>query len=157
SLPHESRHRRNDEALERARSLGVTSLLSVPLHVNGTVIGALLLGYADSSRVYSSGDVPLALDIARRVTLAVERTRTYVAERRIAETLQRSLLPDEMPELPNVALRARYVPGGLAEVGGDWYDVVSLSGTGLGVVIGDVAGHGVHAAAVMGQLRNALR
>ena len=81
----------------------------------------------------------------------------YVAERQVAETLQRSLLPHELPDVPTMELCARYLPGDRATVGGDWFDVVALSGGKLGVVIGDVAGHGVRAAAVMGQLRNASR
>jgi PAS domain S-box-containing protein len=79
-------------------------------------------------------------------------------EHRIAETLQRSLLPDQLPEIPGVQVAARYVPASTGmEVGGDWYDVVPLSGGQVGVAIGDVAGHGLRAAGTMGQLRMALR
>ncbi len=79
-------------------------------------------------------------------------------ERGVAETLQHSLLPDRLPDLPGVALAARYVPCGTGvEVGGDWYDVLPLPGGEVGLVMGDVAGHDLGAAAVMGQLRNALR
>jgi len=79
-------------------------------------------------------------------------------EHRIAETLQRSLLPDRLPEIPGVAFAARYVPATAdAEVGGDWYDVVQLPNGHVGVAIGDVAGHGLRAASTMGQLRMALR
>jgi PAS domain S-box-containing protein len=151
------RRNHGDEAFGPSRALGAQSLLAVPLRNNGTIVGGLVFGYGPSGRHYSVADVPLALDIARRVTLAVDRARTFVAERRTAETLQRSLLPDDLPDLPTIGLCARYVPGERAEVGGDWYDVLSLSHGRLGVVIGDVAGHGVRAAAVMGQLRNALR
>jgi anti-sigma regulatory factor (Ser/Thr protein kinase) len=149
--------RGNGDSLASLRALGATSIIAVPLVDGPTVIGAMLLGYATSPRRYAVSDVPLVLDIARRLALGIARARTYVAERNIAETLQRSLLPEELPELPTVGLRARYLPGGRAEVGGDWYDVVPLARGQLGVVIGDVAGHGVRAAAVMGQLRNALR
>jgi integral membrane sensor domain MASE1/anti-sigma regulatory factor (Ser/Thr protein kinase) len=79
-------------------------------------------------------------------------------EHHIAETLQRSLLPDRLPELPGVALAARYVPAGAdMAVGGDWYDVVELPSGHVGLAIGDVAGHGLKAASTMGQLRMALR
>ncbi len=79
-------------------------------------------------------------------------------EHRIAETLQRSLLPEELPDIPGIALAARYVPSTSGmEVGGDWYDVVPLPDGRVGVAIGDVAGHGLRAAATMGQLRMALR
>jgi integral membrane sensor domain MASE1/anti-sigma regulatory factor (Ser/Thr protein kinase) len=79
-------------------------------------------------------------------------------EHRIAETLQRSLLPDRLPDVPGVSLAARYVPAGAdMEVGGDWYDVVELPSGHIGLAIGDVAGHGLRAASTMGQLRMALR
>lgn len=79
-------------------------------------------------------------------------------ERGAAETLQRSLLPDQLPDLPGVGLAARYVAGGVgAEVGGDWYDVIGLPGGEVGLVMGDVVGHDLKAAAVMGQMRHALR
>ncbi|MGH2554526.1 MAG: MASE1 domain-containing protein [Actinomycetota bacterium] len=79
-------------------------------------------------------------------------------EHRIAETLQRSLLPDRLPEIPGVQVAVRYVPASTGmEVGGDWYDVMQLPAGHVGVAIGDVAGHGLRAAATMGQLRMALR
>jgi PAS domain S-box-containing protein len=157
SVPAASRNQTTRDALAPSRALGATSLLAVPLRHDADVVGGLLLGYAASQRHYSVNDIPLTEDIARRLALGIERARTFVAERRIAETLQRSLLPEELPEFPDVGLCARYVPGGRAEIGGDWYDVVPLTHGHLGIVIGDVAGHGVRAAAVMGQLRNALR
>jgi PAS domain S-box-containing protein len=96
----------------------------------------------------------------RLVSTVQDITEDKRAERehRIAETLQRSLFPDELPEIPGVALAARYVPATTGmEVGGDWYDVVPLPDGHVGVAIGDVAGHGLRAAATMGQLRMALR
>jgi anti-sigma regulatory factor (Ser/Thr protein kinase) len=79
-------------------------------------------------------------------------------ERGIADVLQRSLLPVRLPQLPGIALAARYMPGSTGvEVGGDWYDVIPLGGDRLGLVIGDVTGHGIQAASIMGQLRHALR
>ena len=83
---------------------------------------------------------------------------TLARERGVAETLQRSLLPDQLPELAGVRLAARYVPGAVGtEVGGDWYDVIPLPSGEVGLVMGDVVGHDLDAAASMGQLRNALR
>jgi integral membrane sensor domain MASE1/anti-sigma regulatory factor (Ser/Thr protein kinase) len=88
----------------------------------------------------------------------VTEGRRAEREHRIAETLQRSLLPDRLPELPGLALAARYVPAGAdMAVGGDWYDVVELPSGYVGLAIGDVAGHGLRAASTMGQLRMALR
>jgi anti-sigma regulatory factor (Ser/Thr protein kinase) len=90
--------------------------------------------------------------------MALDNARLYAHERDVAETLQRSLLPESFPEVPGVRFAARYLPGGPAmEVGGDWYDVVPLPGGSVGLAIGDVAGKGLRAASVMGQLRTALR
>jgi len=86
------------------------------------------------------------------------RARRYEHEHRLVESLQRSLLLDRMPELPGVSLAARYVAGDdVARVGGDWYDVIPLRDGRVGLAIGDVAGHGIDSAALMSQLRNALR
>jgi serine phosphatase RsbU (regulator of sigma subunit) len=86
------------------------------------------------------------------------RARRYEHEHRLVESLQRSILLDRMPALPGVRLAARYVPGdGEVRVGGDWYDAIPLPGGRLGLAIGDVAGHGIGSAALMSQLRNALR
>jgi serine phosphatase RsbU (regulator of sigma subunit) len=96
----------------------------------------------------------------RLVTLAdiSGRARVYEHEHRLVETLQRSLLIERLPEPPGVRLAARYLPGeGDVQVGGDWYDVIELGDDRLGLVIGDVAGHGIGSAALMSQLRNALR
>ena len=104
------------------------------------------------SRLGDSGD--------RLVTLfdVSGRARLYEHEHRLVETLQRSLLLERMPELPGVSLAARYIPGeGEVRVGGDWYDAIHLQDGRLGLVIGDVAGHGIGSAALMSQLRNALR
>jgi PAS domain S-box-containing protein len=88
----------------------------------------------------------------------VTEERKAEREHRIAETLQRSFLPDRLPEIPGVALAARYVPASSdMEVGGDWYDVIPLPSGQIGLAIGDVAGHGLRAASTMGQLRMALR
>ena len=89
---------------------------------------------------------------------ALDRAGRYETERSIAETLQRSVLPERLPSLHGVRLAARYLPGTVGvDVGGDWYDAIQLSDGRIGLVIGDVVGKGVRAAAMMGQLRNALR
>src|SRR5213596_3453269 len=96
--------------------------------------------------------------VADRAALAVEHARLYARELGIVETLQRSLLPDSLPRVPGLLTAARYMPGGPgADVGGDWYDAISLDSGRLGIAMGDVVGHGIGAAALMGQLRNALR
>jgi serine phosphatase RsbU (regulator of sigma subunit)/integral membrane sensor domain MASE1/anti-sigma regulatory factor (Ser/Thr protein kinase) len=94
---------------------------------------------------------------------SIEREREvqaqlYERERRIAETLQRSLLPEQLPDIPDVHTAARYIPAASElEVGGDWYDIIPMYDGRLGLGIGDVAGHGVGAAAAMGQVRSAFR
>jgi signal transduction histidine kinase/DNA-binding response OmpR family regulator len=96
--------------------------------------------------------------LARLIGLRLENARLYEAEHRIASTLQHSLLPQSLPRVPGAVVASRYLPGSNeAEVGGDWYDVIAAPGDRLFLVIGDVVGKGVQAAAVMGQLRNALR
>ncbi len=140
-----------------ARAMEVRSVLSAPLPGPGSPIGAVSFGYARSGRRYGPDDVPIARELARRAAPAVEHALRFEHERATAETLQRSLLPERLPDLPEVELAARYVPGSeeLA-IGGDWYDVLALSSGRLVFAIGDVVGHGVRAAAMMGRIRHAL-
>lgn len=133
------------------------SLLAVPLVVRGHVVGALSLLALGSRWPFDSDDVAAARELAERASLAVERASTFRQQREVAVTLQRSLL-GEARSREELAVAARYVAGVEGtEVGGDWYDVVPLGAGRTAVVIGDVMGRGVRAAAVMGQLRAALR
>jgi PAS domain S-box-containing protein len=105
-----------------------------------------------------SGYVGTATDIHERKQMEEALRRVYEREHRVAETLQRSLLPEKLPDIEGVQLAARYLPAGEgAAVGGDWYDAAELPDGRLALVVGDVVGHGLRAAAVMGQLRNASR
>jgi anti-sigma regulatory factor (Ser/Thr protein kinase) len=102
--------------------------------------------------------VGFAEELARRAAMAVENARLFARQRSVSETLQRSLLPDRLPEIPGLVTAARYVPGGPdVDVGGDWYDVMQLPGGEIGLAMGDVVGRGERAASLMGQLRNAVR
>jgi PAS domain S-box-containing protein len=104
------------------------------------------------------GYVGAAIDIHERKTMEGRLLEVYAREHRIAETLQRSLLPERLPPIEGVALAARYLPGARgAAIGGDWYDVLERPDGRVALVVGDVAGHGLRAAASMGQLRNAFR
>jgi PAS domain S-box-containing protein len=104
------------------------------------------------------GYVGTATDIHERKQMEEALRRVYEREHRVAETLQRSLLPEKLPQIEGVALAARYLPAGAGTaVGGDWYDAAELPDGRLALVVGDVVGHGLRAAAVMGQLRNAFR
>ena len=117
----------------------------------------MTFAYAASGRRYGPDDVPLAEELARRVAPAVEQALRFEQERATAETLQRSLLPERLPDLPEAELAARYVPASeQLEIGGDWYDVVALPDGQLLVAIGDVVGHGIPAATSMGRIRNGL-
>jgi PAS domain S-box-containing protein len=133
------------------------SLIGVPLLAEGVVTGVLVAG-ADPPREFSGEDLTLLRLAAERVGLAIAHARVYEREHRIAETLQRSLLPDRLPDLPGLEVAARYLPAASeAEVGGDWYDVIPIAGGAVGLVMGDVAGKGLAGASMVGRLRSALR
>ena len=138
------------------RQKGIRSLLGVPLVVEGRVSGVLHVGTL-TPRTFTVDDTELLRMAADRAALAIDRARLF-EERRVVEALQRTLLPDPLPELPGLELGASYQPARRGStVGGDWYDVFPLTGSQIGVVIGDVMGHGVAASALMAQLRTALR
>jgi anti-sigma regulatory factor (Ser/Thr protein kinase)/putative methionine-R-sulfoxide reductase with GAF domain len=140
------------------REKGVRSLLGAPLIVEGRVIGVMHVGTLHP-RQFTDHDAALLQLAAGRAAPAIERARLFDAldqEHRSAVALQRSLLPERLPEIAALDVAARYLPS-IDEVGGDWYDVIELPGGFVGVAIGDVAGHGVRAAALMGQLRIGLR
>ncbi|MEA2932344.1 MAG: hypothetical protein QOI56_1129 [Actinomycetota bacterium] len=138
---------------------GDTATIVVPLAGREGPVGVLALSTTvGSGRLLTQDDVALAEELGRRAAVAVEHARLYASQRSAAETLQHSLLPDVLPELPGVAVASRYLPGGPdVEVGGDWYDVLALPDGRLALVMGDVVGRGVPAASLMGQLRNGLR
>ncbi|MEU8424714.1 SpoIIE family protein phosphatase [Micromonospora sp. NPDC048835] len=121
----------------------------------GKQLGELRVWRADGDE--AQADAALT-QLARLVGVRLENAQLYEAEHRIATTLQHSLLPRSLPQLPGAVVASRYLPGSAdVEVGGDWYDAIALNGGELVLVIGDVVGKGVRAAAAMGQLRNALR
>jgi PAS domain S-box-containing protein len=137
--------------------LEIDSVIGLPLLAEGEVTGVLTV-CASAPRHFSPDDVNLLRLAADRVALAVHHARVYEREHRIAETLQRSLLPERLPQLPGLAVAARYLPAAAeAEVGGDWYDVLPTPSGGVGLVMGDVAGKGLAAASMVGRLRSALR
>lgn len=136
--------------------LRISSYLAVPIQARGgQTLGAIVLGNATGHRFE---DIQEQIEgLARQAAVALENAVLYEHEHGIAETLQRSLLPERLPEIPGIHLAARYLPGLSEAVGGDWYDVLELDSGQVGLVMGDVAGRGVWAASIMGQLRNALR
>lgn len=135
----------------------IDSVLVVPLLSSGTLIGLLYLG-ARAARRFGSEDLELLALAAERVAIAIEHAQRFADGLELVEILQRSLLPEGLPVHPRVELAARYLPSGLAaQVGGDWYDAIALDDERIGVMIGDIVGHGVRAATTMGELRNGLR
>jgi serine phosphatase RsbU (regulator of sigma subunit)/anti-sigma regulatory factor (Ser/Thr protein kinase) len=137
------------------REKGIRSLLGVPLLIQGRVIGVLHVGSL-TTRVFTDDDRDLLQLAGDRAALAIEQARLY-EQRRVAEALQRRLLPRRLAEGLGLDVAARYRPAAGASLGGDWYDVFAVPGGNVGVAVGDVVGHGVEAAAVMAQLRTALR
>ena len=120
------------------------------------VVGVIGIAFAPGRRLTATERATL-LALAEQCAQALDRARLYRAEQRIAETLQRSLLPQRLPHLDRLALAARYLPGAEGtQAGGDWYDVVELDDDRVAIAVGDVVGQGPAAAAVMGQLRSAL-
>jgi PAS domain S-box-containing protein len=145
------------ERAEHARTLGVHSLMVVPLTARGLVLGLVSLWRYVVPEPFEEDDLTLANEFAARAGVAIDNARRYTQEHRTALALQRRLLPREVPSQPAVRVAHRYLPaGGSAGVGGDWFDVIPLSGARVALVVGDVVGHGINAAATMGRLRTAV-
>jgi len=148
----------DEEHLRILRTVGLTSVMIVPVPGRERTLGAITFVNAESGRRFGQNDLQVAEDLARRAGMAIENAVLYARQRGIAETLQRSLLRKELPDMPGVTVAARYLPAKTeAEVGGDWYDLFALPDGRIGMVMGDVAGRGIEAASVMGQLQHALR
>ena len=134
---------------------GIQMMLGVPLLSDNTVLGVLHVGRLDA-RPFSDADVDLLERVAERVAAATT-TRRMAIEQAAAALLERSLMPGALPRCPGLELAARYVTSESRSVGGDWYDLFTLPSGQLWIVVGDVAGHGLQAAVVMGRIRSALR
>ena len=146
------------EQLELLRRLGLRSGMTVPLRARGRTLGALTLVSAESGRQFGEDDLRLAEVLAQRASLAVENARLYEERSHIARTLQRSLLPPALPDIPGLELAARYrAAGAQNQVGGDFYDVFHGPDDTWTLLIGDVAGKGPEAAAVTSLTRHTLR
>jgi PAS domain S-box-containing protein len=148
----------DDEQFALLNELRPRSAMIVPLLARGRPLGAISFIYTDSGRRYDESDLELAEELGRRAGLALDHARLYERRHRTAATLQQALLPHSVPQPAGYELVPAYVPAAEGEeTGGDWYDAFVLPDGRLGLVIGDVVGHGVEAAAKMGQLRIALR
>ncbi|MFG2790111.1 SpoIIE family protein phosphatase [Streptomyces sp. NPDC048419] len=147
---------RDAEAGALLAQAGVHSYLAVPLIAHGEVLGALDLKRTRNPLPFDEDDVVLATELAGRAAVAIDNARWFQSVRNTALTLQRSLLPDHPPRHAGLELASRYQPAqATSEVGGDWYDVIPLSDDKTALVVGDVMGNGIDAAATMGRLRTA--
>ena len=139
---------------EALLSRGVHTLMVVPLIARGVTLGAAIFSRAEHPEPYDEADVRLVSDLASRAAIHIDNARLYTREHNTAVTLQRSLLPRDIPQVAGLDIAHRYQPASrAAEVGGDWFDVIALEDGRVALVVGDVTGHGIHAAAIMGQLR----
>jgi serine phosphatase RsbU (regulator of sigma subunit)/anti-sigma regulatory factor (Ser/Thr protein kinase) len=138
------------------RQKGIRSMLGVPVHVEGRVIGVMHIGTL-VQRYFDEDDVTLLQLAADRAALAIDNA-SISEQRAVTAIMQRTLLPDALPEIPGMRFSAKYLPAGSGiKIGGDWYDVFPLSSGRIAFVIGDVVGRGVLAASVMAEIRTALR
>ncbi len=158
------------ESMAAAHEAGLTSVIAAPLYARGELLGVMSLALSRlterDERHYDVPDRDLISAIASRVAIAIDNAMLFETERQTALAFQTSLLPQAIPDLDGLKVACRYVPakpletqgqGIQTQVGGDWYDIIPLAAGRVGIVIGDVEGRGARAAAIMGQLRAALR
>ncbi|MEU2926961.1 SpoIIE family protein phosphatase [Streptomyces sp. NPDC007251] len=141
---------------ERIREAGIHSLIVVPLQARGVVLGVASFYRSELPGPFEEDDLSLAEELASRAAVCIDNARRYTREHSTALALQRSLLPHTLPEQNAVEVACHYLPAQSA-VGGDWFDVIPLSGARVALVVGDVVGHGLQASATMGRLRTAVR
>jgi GAF domain-containing protein len=147
----------DDEHLAAIRSLDIRSAMTVPMITGGRVLGVISFVFSESGRRYSERDLGFARQLAGRAATAIENARLYTERAEVARTLQASLLPEALPEVPGWRLAAAYRPGQAgAEVGGDFYDVFAVDG-GHMALLGDVTGMGVNAAALTSLVRHTAK
>ncbi|OLE23251.1 MAG: hypothetical protein AUG49_16625 [Catenulispora sp. 13_1_20CM_3_70_7] len=145
----------------RIREQGYHSMMAVPLRARGATLGVAVFyrrSRPDRMERFGHDDLLLAEELTARAAVAIDNARRYTRERDTALSLQRSLLPQRMPEQSAVEVATRYLPADTQSgIGGDWFDVIPLSGARVALAVGDVVGHGIHASATMGRLRTAVR
>ncbi|MGW2889343.1 SpoIIE family protein phosphatase [Streptomyces griseoruber] len=150
------RNTRSPEGLPYRR--GVHSMISVPLRARGTTLGVLVGIRIAHPEAYEADDAVFAEELASRAAVCIDNARRFARERTTALALQHSLLPRGLPGQAAVEVAHRYLPSGsTAGIGGDWFDVIPLSGSRVALVVGDVVGHGIASSATMGRLCMAVR
>ncbi|WP_020550749.1 SpoIIE family protein phosphatase [Embleya scabrispora] len=143
---------------DRAREFDPRSLIVVPVRSQRRPLGVALFVRWWPNERFEEADLLLAEEFVSRAAVSLDNARRYTREHNAALTLQRSLLPHALNDTPALEVASRYLPADNRDgVGGDWYDVIPLSGTRVALVVGDVVGHGINAAATMGRLRAAVR
>ncbi|WP_030232579.1 MULTISPECIES: SpoIIE family protein phosphatase [unclassified Streptomyces] len=143
---------------ERMRRFGFHSVLAVPMRARGLTLGVATFSRHRRPQRFEQDDLLLGQEITARAAVCIDNARRYTRERDTSLTLQNSLLPQRLPEQAALEVASRYLPASArAGVGGDWFDVIPLSGARVALVVGDVVGHGIQASATMGRLRTAVR
>lgn len=143
------------ELTRRIIDYGIHSLITVPLQARGVVLGMANFWRSEKPEPFDEDDLSLAEELVARAAVSIDNARRYTREHVMAVTLQRSLLPRALPEQSALEVAHRYLPA-ISGVSGDWFDVIPLPGSRVALVVGDVVGHGLHAAATMGRLRTAV-
>ncbi|WP_240677349.1 PP2C family protein-serine/threonine phosphatase [Actinacidiphila soli] len=142
---------------QKVRDSGVHSLMVVPIRARRCMLGLALFGRSEEQTPFQEDDLLLAEELVTRAALWLDNALQYARERTAALTLQRDLLPHRVRGGVAIEVASRYMPAGMDHgVGGDWFDVIELSGARVALVVGDVIGHGINAAAAMGRLRTAV-
>ena len=148
----------NKERSQRSRAYGIHSAMVVPIKARGTTLGIAVFTRHQRPEGFDNEDLLLAEEVTGRAAVCLDNALRYSQERATALTLQHSLLPQRLPRQVAVEVAGRYLPSDVhGGVGGDWFDLIPLSGARVALVVGDVVGHGIHASATMGRLRTAVR
>ncbi|MQS17029.1 SpoIIE family protein phosphatase [Streptomyces kaniharaensis] len=148
-------HAQDLETTRRILDHGVHSLITTPLQARGIVLGVVNFWRSQKPEPFDDEDRSLAEELVARAAVSIDNARRYTREHAMAATLQRSLLPRALPDQSALEVAHRYLPAH-SGVSGDWFDVIPLPGSRVALVVGDVVGHGLHAAATMGRLRTAV-
>ncbi|MFE7123192.1 SpoIIE family protein phosphatase [Streptomyces sp. NPDC057617] len=143
--------------VQRSREVGLHSCMYVPIHARGTALGVAFFARTENPAPFEEDDLLLAEELVNRAALSLDNANRYTRERAAALALQRNLLPQRLSGGTAVEVASRYLPADSRHgAGGDWFDVIPLSGARVALVVGDVVGHGINAAATMGRLRTAV-
>ncbi|MFF4585735.1 SpoIIE family protein phosphatase [Streptomyces sp. NPDC001388] len=148
-------HLQDPERTEQIVDYGIHSLITAPIQARGVVLGMVNFWRSEEHDPFDQEELSLAEELVARAAVSIDNARRYTREHALAVTLQRSLLPRGLPEQSALDVGYRYLPA-QSGVSGDWFDVIPLPGSRVALVVGDVVGHGLHAAATMGRLRTAV-